>query len=64
MLHIIIIRYLPYICIFCSIISSILSSIGMSSAGTDIKCAVLEEYSILGNILGDDKKDKYFKECK
>jgi len=62
MLHIII-RYLPYICIFCSIISSILSSTGMSSAGTDIKCA-WSEYSILGNILGDDKKDEYFKECK
>jgi hypothetical protein len=35
----------------------------MSSAGTDIKCA-WSEYSILGNILGDDKKDEYFKECK
>lgn len=51
-------RYLPYICFFCSIISSILSSTGISSAGSDIKCA-WSDYSIF-NILGDDKKD----ECK
>ena len=48
-------QYLPYICIICSIISSIISALG----GKRIKCA-WSNYSIAGKLLGNDKKD----ECK
>jgi len=55
MIYSYLIQYLPYICIICSIISSIISALG----GKRIKCA-WSNYSIAGKLLGNDKKD----ECK